>query len=142
MKGLFTLLTLTATVFFADADAGEAGLPRFFLDYAIVNHSLKNDEGAFNELMDLAKLDQKSADFIAEFWWGKANSYCDDYVDKLIRQYSAKITPKTSEREKIEITEAAKKEADQCFYGFYYDQWDEINKMIREKYGAVKKAKK
>lgn len=56
----------------SSAQAQPPPLHRFFLDYAVLKHSLKNDQGAFDELMELRDLDPYAADFVAEFWWSKA----------------------------------------------------------------------
>jgi 23S rRNA G2069 N7-methylase RlmK/C1962 C5-methylase RlmI len=127
VRVFLVLLALSASVC---AD----GLPRFYLDYAVVQHSLKNDVGNFDEFMKLAEIDRESADFMAEFWWSKAKRECNEYIKETIERQARRITPETSEEEKEELLRDARAEADQCFYGVYYDHWDEINDMVVKRY--------
>lgn len=139
-KTLMLLALLLACVSVAEGET--KGLHRFYLDYAVVKHSLKNDEG-LNELMALAKLDQKAADFLAEFWWIKAKKECISFVKEMNKLYADKIATATSQPEKEQLKEQAMREADQCFYGVYYDHWNEINQMIKKQYErALKKRQK
>ncbi len=111
----------------------EPGLHRFFLEYAVVKHTLKADEGNFDELMQLAELDRQAANHIADFWWAKAHRDCREFVESVASRYAKQISPKTTEEEKERIFEASKEEADHCFRNVYFDQWDAINTMIRER---------
>lgn len=115
----------------------EEGIPRFYLDYAVVEHSLKNDVGNFDEFMNLRELDMNSANFIAEFWSGKARRECDEFIKGVAKRYSKRVTTQTSKEKYNKLIKAAKREKDQCFYGVYYDHWDEINQMIVEKYKSA-----
>lgn len=133
---LFFVLTLAV---WTKVSAQEATLPRFYLDYAIVQHSLKADKGLFDELMDLAKMDRNSADFIAKFWWGKAKKECNEFVEKIARKYARRITPAMSKTDKEKLQKLVTEEANQCYYGVYYDHWEEVNQMIKAKYNAVSK---
>lgn len=137
MKTCIALIAVTVIFRIGVAHAEEKTLPRFYLDYAVVQHSLMNDQGLFDELMDIAEKNRPSADFIAEFWWSKANTKCQDVVHNISRRYGAQITAKTSLKEKETLRKAAKKEADQCFYGVYYDNWDAINRMIKAKHQSL-----
>jgi hypothetical protein len=44
-----------ASMLAGDGNAGEPTIHRFYVDYAVVKHSLMNDEGLFNELMEFTK---------------------------------------------------------------------------------------
>ena len=141
MKNIVKLTGCVTIVFFivisSTALHAEQGLPRFYLDYAVVQHSLKNDVGNFDEFMKLAEIDSNSADFIAKFWWGKAKKECDEYLKSLVERYVKKITQETSKEEKEELKKLIKEDAVNCFYGVYYDHWDEINQMVLQKYKAA-----
>ena len=52
----------------------------------------------------------------------------------MIGQYANKIKPDSTESDKSKIFSLVKKEANQCYYGIYYDNWNEINKMILKKF--------
>lgn len=119
--------------------AAESSMPRFYLDYAVVSHSLKNDEGHFEELMAIAKAHPQKTDFIAEFWWAKAKKECHDTFDEIVRRYASQVKGDTSAAEKSKLEKEAKAEADQCVYGVYYDHWDEINQMIIKRFEQLKK---
>jgi len=106
---------------------------RFFLDYAVVDHSLKNDNGYSMELLDLYEKDRDSAVFIAEFWHQKAVKECMEAIQQTAHRYSRQITLGMSEEEKAKINSKGEKEARQLFYGYYYDNWDGINKTIEDK---------
>jgi hypothetical protein len=116
----------------------EIYMPRFFLDYAVVDHSLKNDKGYSNELLKLWEKNPHSAIFLGEFWHQKAYNACRESIRENIDHCVKKITLGMTEQEKDKITEPAKKAADQCFYAFYYDNWDEINKTIVSRLKAEK----
>ena len=118
------------------------GLHRFYLDYAVVEHSLKNDKGLFKELMALAKLDRNAADFLAEFWWTKAKTACNSFVKEVVERYSGMVTPETSQPELDQLEKQVKQESNHCFYGVYYDHWDEINQMIKQRYQESLKRRK
>ena len=115
------------------AEEQEKTIPRFFLDYAVVNHSLKNDQGYSMELLELLKIDPNSANFIANFWWEKAKRECKNDVESIAQNYAKRITENTTEGEKEQIFAKAKNECNQCFYSFYYDNWDAINETILNK---------
>jgi hypothetical protein len=121
----------------------ELGISRFYLDYVVVQNSLMAGKGFFDELMNLAKLDRQSADFLAEFWWSKAKKECYDFVEKTARRYAEKITPKSSNAEIKQVEVQMMDEVNQCYHSVYYDHWEEINRMIKANYeAAVKKSKK
>ena len=129
---LVALLLLVGYSFQANAETPD--LHRFFLDYAVVKHSLKNDQGVFDELIGLRHLNPHAADFLVEFWWTKAKKECNDYMYEVAKRYSEKETADTSKAQKEKLHGEATKEVDQCFYGVYYDNWDEINRMILQNY--------
>lgn len=104
---------------------------RFFLEYAVVRHTLKADEGNFDELMQLVEFHQQAANHIADFWWAKAHRECREFVESIASRYAKQITRKTTQGEKDKLFEATKEEADHCFRNVYYDHWDAINTMIR-----------
>src|SRR5215472_16239296 len=129
--------TLIVLLLFGHVSVGSEetkGLHRFYLDYAVVEHSLKNDKGFFNQLMALYDLDRNAANFLAEFWWTKAKTQCNSFVKESVEHYSRMITPDTSQPEQERLEKQTKQEADHCFYGVYYEHWDEINQMIKQRY--------
>lgn len=135
-----TFLAVLALIIW-DASSAQAEPPplhRFFLDYAVVKHSLKNDEGAFDELMELRDLDPYAADFVAEFWWSKAKRQCNALMKEVAERYARRVTATTSEVDQERIIKEARKEIDQCIYGVYYDHWDEINRMIKQRYESIR----
>jgi len=148
---VFIILFFSTTCIFAD----EAGLSRFYREYTEVNHSLMSDQGCLEELMELHSLDITAADHIADFWLFKAKRECYDFVEKIksniefkdlykeIDFYVDKTTTTNISGEKYsEIQEKAQREAEQCRYCVYYDNWDAINKMISDKLKAVKEENK
>ena len=137
MRNIFKLIASTIIVFALVVPSTAQGLHRFYLDYAVVQHSLKNDVGNFNEFMKLAELDRDSADFIAKFWWGKAKKECDEFIRGIIVDHVKNLTKETSNEEKEKLEKTIMEEADHCFYGVYYDHWDEINQMVVQKYKAA-----
>jgi len=127
-------LNILASFLLLISMAQAAGIPRFFADYAVVQESLKNGEGNWDIFMKLVDVDSKRADFIAEFWWVRAKKECGPFVDKILMKGVKKIGPKTTKEKKSKIIKGLKKEANQCFYGVYYDHWAEINKMVADSY--------
>jgi hypothetical protein len=59
-------------------------------------------------------------------------------IYKEIDYYIDKKTTNVSGGKYEEIQKKALKEAEQCRYCIYYDNWDAINKMILDKLKAVK----
>ncbi len=147
---VFIILFLSPVCLFADG----AGLSRFYREYTEVNHSLMSDQGCVNELMELHSLDVNAADKIADFRLFKSKRECYDFVEKIksgvdfkdlykeIDYYIDKKTTNVSGGKYEEIQKKALKEAEQCRYCIYYDNWDEINKMILDKLKAVKEENK
>ena len=143
---VFIILFLFPACVFADG----TGLSRFYLEYTEVSHSLMSDEGCLDELMELQSLDMNAADKIADFWLFKSKRECYDFVEKLksgvdfkdlykeIDYYIDKKTTSVSGGKYEEIQKKALKEAEQCRYCIYYDNWDAINKMILGKLKVVK----
>ena len=143
---IFIILCLFPLCSFAD----EAGTSRFYREYTEVSHALMSDQGCVSELMELQSLDVNAADKIADFWMFKSKRECYDFVEKIksdvdfkdlykeIDYFIDKRTTSVSGREYEEIQKKALKEAEQCRYCIYYDNWDDINKMILNKLKAVK----
>jgi len=113
--------------------AQAADFPRFYLDYAVVQESLKNDKGNWDIFMKLVEIDSKKANFIAEFWWSKVKKECSPFVKEIVKKAVKEIKPKTT-KEELKNSERVKKEANQCYYGVYYDNWADINKMVADSY--------
>jgi hypothetical protein len=143
---IFIILFLFPACLFADG----AGLSRFYLEYTEVSHSLMSDQGCVDELMELQSLDVDAADKIADFWLFKSKRECFDFIEKIksgvdfkdlykeIDYYIDKKTTNVSGGKYEEIQKKALKEAEQCRYCIYYDNWDAINKMILGKLKVVK----
>ena len=143
---IFIILFLFPACLLADG----AGLSRFYLEYTEVSHSLMSDQGCVDELMELHSLDVNAADKIADFWLFKSKRECYDFVEKIksgvdfkdlykeIDYYIDKKTTSVSGGKYEEIQKKALKEAEQCRYCIYYDNWDAINKMILGKLKVVK----
>ena len=143
---VFIILFLFPACLLADG----AGLSRFYLEYTEVSHSLMSDQGCVDELMELHSLDVNAADKIADFWLFKSKRECYDFVEKIksgvdfkdlykeINYYIDKKTTSVSSGKYEEIQKKALKEAEQCRYCIYYDNWDAINKMILGKLKVVK----
>ena len=142
MKYIPTLIALLLFARVSVASEQMKGLHRFYADYAVVQHSLKNDKGLFNQLMALYDLDRNVANFLAEFWWTKAKKECDSFVKEAAEHYSRMITAETSQPERERLEKEVKQEADHCFYGVYYEHWDEINQMISQRYKERLKKRK
>jgi hypothetical protein len=148
---IFIILFLFPVCLFADG----AGLSRFYMEYKEVNHSLMSDQGCVDELMELQSLDVNAADKIADFWLFKSKRECYDFIEKIksgvdfndlykeIDYYNIdKKTTNVSGGKYEEIQNKALKEAEQCRYCIYYDNWDGINKMILDKLKVVKEENK
>ena len=143
---IFIIQFLFPLCLFADG----AGLSRFYQEYTEVSHSLMSDQGCVSELMELQSLDVNAADKIADFWLFKSKRECYDFVEKIksgvdfkdlykeIDYYIDKKTTNVSGGKYEEIQRKALKEAEQCRYCIYYDNWDDINKMILGKLKVVK----
>lgn len=141
MKRLLVILLLSSS---AAAYANEASpsIHRFYLDYLVVQHSLKNDEGVSSKLMALAEANMNVADFIAEFWWSKAKKECRASMEEVAKRYAKKITASSSEVDKQKLEKQAKGEVDQCVYSIYYDHWEEINRMIEHRFENLSKSER
>ncbi len=147
---IFLLLFIFSTCSFAD----KAEFSRFYEDYAAVSHSLMSDQGRLNELTELLSLDRDAADHIADFWLFRAKRECYDYVEKIksnidfkdlykeIDYYVDKPIESISGGKYDEIQKNAQKEAKQCRYSIYYDNWSAINKMVLDKLNAIKEESK
>ncbi len=127
---------------------------RFYEDYTDVSHSLMSDQGRLDELTGLLSLDKDAADHIADFWLFRAKRECYDFVEKIksnidfkdlykeIDYYVDKPVKSISGGKYDEIQKNTQKEAEQCRYSIYYDNWDAINKMILDKFNAIKEENK
>ncbi len=134
--------------------ADKAEFSRFYEDYAAVSHSLMSDQGCLTELTELLSLDKDAADHIADFWLFRAKRECYDFVEKIksnidfkdlykeIDYYVDKPITNISGGKYDEIQKNAQKEAEQCRYSIYYDNWEGINKMILDKFNSIKGEKK
>ncbi|NQS89686.1 hypothetical protein HQ584_07865 [Patescibacteria group bacterium] len=116
--------------------AEERTMPRFFLDYGVVDHSLKNDEGYSMELLELYEKNPNSAVFIADFWHQKALRECEESIRSNSRLYSNNITLDMTKEERDEVMKPAEEAAIKCLYGYYYDNWNKINESIINKLKA------
>ncbi|GAX60626.1 ATP phosphoribosyltransferas [Candidatus Scalindua japonica] len=147
---VFIILFLFPFCLFAD----DAGLSRFYQEYSEVSHALMSDQGCVNELTELHSLDVDAADKIADFWLYKSRRECHDFVEKIkagidfrdlykeIDFYIDKKTTPVSGGKYEEVEKKAQKEAEQCRYCIYYENWDAINKMISDKLKVVKEGNK
>ena len=147
---IFIILFLFPPWLFADG----ADPSRFYREYTEVSNSLMSDKGCVSELMELRLLDVNASDKIADFWMFKSKRECYDFVEKIksgvdfkdlykeIDYYIDKKTTNVSGGKYEEIQKNALKEAEQCRYCIYYDNWNEINKMILDKLKAVKEESK
>ncbi len=141
-------------IFSVHSYADKVEISRFYEDYTVVSHSLMNDQGCLNELTELLSLDKDAADNIADFWLFRAKRECYDFVEKIksnidfkdlykeIDYYVDKPIKSISGGKYDEIQKNAQKEAKQCRYSIYYDNWDAINKMISDKLNAIKEGNK
>lgn len=132
-------LTIVILLFCVNTLLGEERtIPRFLIDYAVVDRSLKNRKGYAIELLKLYQKDPNSATLIADFWHQKAVRECQKCIETNVDLYLQKITPNMTQEEKDKVMEPAKEAATQCFYSFYYDNFDEINKTIVNKLKVAK----
>lgn len=127
-------------MFSARALWAEGGIHRFYLQYAVVEHSLMGDQGCFDELMELAKKNRNASDFIANFWYKKALSIQSEQLDKIMKRYCALLEKAKTKKEEDDLETKMFKEIDELCYIVYYDNWDNINKMILDRL-RVEKAK-
>jgi hypothetical protein len=146
----FLILFVFPVYSFAD----KAEFSHFYEDYTAVSHSLMSDQGRLNELTELLSLDKDAADQIADFWLFRAKRECYDFVEKIksnidfkdlykeIDYYVDKPIRSVSGGKYDEIQKNAQKEAEQCRYSIYYDNWDAINKMILNKFNTIKEENK
>ena len=58
---------------------------QFYIDYAVVQHSLKGGVGNWDEFMKLLELNKNSATAIAKFWTFKAQKECYEYIKELVK---------------------------------------------------------
>ncbi len=142
----FLILFICPVCSFAD----KAEFSHFYEDYTEVCHSLMSDQGRLNELTELLSLDKDAADHIADFWLFKAKRECYDFVEKIKSNIDFKDLYKEIDYyvdipitsiaggKYDEIQKNAQKEAEQCRFSIYYDNWDAINKMILDKLNAIK----
>jgi hypothetical protein len=113
--------------------AGERNFHMFYLDYAVVKHSLKGDQGLVDELMEIAK--NSPSDVLANFWWERALRHCEARLREAINVEVRRTPMRQEEDMRHEVLEKTAP----CRYSYYVDHWDEINQMIRTQYNALKK---
>ena len=79
-----------------------------------------------------------------QLWLSLRSSHHSDFKDlyKEIYYYMETRTTNVSGGKYKEIEMKAQKEAEQCRYCVYYENWDAINKMISDKLKVVKEATK
>lgn len=104
-------------------------LSRFWINYAVVDHSLKNDEGLFDTVV---KIDDARLDFLSDFWWQKIMRDCD--AKGLIHDAFDGSTVEDGKKK-------ANIRVDNCSYWVIYENWDEINKTILNSYKVDRKEK-
>jgi hypothetical protein len=109
------------------------GLQRFCLDYGVVEHTLKNDNGYSKELMEIYKQLPSHGEVIAKYWHNKALKANKQEIDEKIKRYS-KNTKKASDEE---IDKFYEEIITPLFCSYYYDHWVKINKMIIVKYNYI-----
>lgn len=111
-------------------------MSRFFLDYAVVDHSLKNDQGYSKALLKLYEKDPNAAEFIANFWHKRAYYACEKRIKEAVDSCVERITSNMTEEQKNEILKPVDEIVSNCFDNYYYDHWDKINKMLVDKFKA------
>ena len=119
------LLSVFANTSFSEES--EPVLTRFYMYLGIVEHSYKNDEGYAVELVKLFNANPYAAESIEKFWTLRLKrAGYEEYAKRLIQQAQREFPEATAEQnfEKIES------ELKQWILNYYYDNWDEINKMI------------
>ncbi len=116
----------------------DVGLHRFMLEYAIVEHTLKGDEGKFNELMEIAKINRVAANGLSKFWWRRAVKTCESEVKRSINAQMNKKNKTFSEEEKDEALKIIMQEIRPCIHSYIYDNYDEINLSIVNRLQNVK----
>jgi hypothetical protein len=121
----------------------ESGLHRFFLDYAVMDHSLKGDQGETEKLMALLQADQENdtqtAKCLAGFWHQRAIQHCDAWVQKSIKRHIQALPEQASEKQKDAVMTKVWKDVEPCLHSYYYDHWEEINQTIRNRYETARR---
>lgn len=134
---LISLVFLFLSIFCCRVFSEEATIPRFYVDYCVVQHTLKNDKGYSEQLMKIAELDINAGDFLAEFWFNRAKTSCFKQVERVISSQVNIVKAQKDKTEQAKMIEKLKDEISQCYYAFYFEHWDEINKTILDTYSRV-----
>lgn len=132
---------LFLTIFQCHAFSEEGTIPRFYVDYCVVEHTLKNDQGYSEKLIKISQIDINAGDFLAEFWFNRAKTSCFEQVERIIRLNLQAVKAQKDKTEQTRMLEKLKDEISQCYYAFYFEHWDEINKTIIDTYSRVQKEK-
>jgi len=107
--------------------------PAFLLEYAATDHQYKNGEGYSFELLELFRVNKNEVQVISDFWRGRALMFYKKEIDDVIRKVVDEGPLSTIGEEKEDQSSKVREEADKILYSYYYDNWDEINKMIIDK---------
>ncbi|MCQ4813544.1 hypothetical protein [Cloacibacillus evryensis] len=110
--------------------------------YGEVYNELKSTQGNLKEYSEILSADQQTADKIAGFWIKKVEI---EYKDPLIscKEKYAKMLPQNFTQADVKrVGELYAEEYYSYFNTYFYDHWDEINKMIIDKHIELTTAKK
>lgn len=129
MAAVFLLMILV--------EKGFSSNERFYFDYAVVDHAIKNDSGELQKLMELNELGEKLehkpvGDFLVQFWWNRCVMNCHDYMSSI-------ITAQKSRLQDDKIKKMIQTQNNQCVSSYIYDNWDEINTTIVDKYDFLER---
>lgn len=141
MKNL-VLIVLILITFVSTAIAEEFNEP-FVVHYAAVQYSLKGDNGALDQLLDLGKKNYEAAAYITNFWWRRCIASCKTELeeavrtslDKWRRNNSDKKDPTEKDKEKM-LKEVFDK-IGPLIDSYIYDHWDEINETIMTRWAQA-----
>ncbi|MDD5568083.1 MAG: hypothetical protein PHY88_02635 [Candidatus Omnitrophica bacterium] len=133
-----TTLLSFPSVGWSEKEESEPTIPHFFLDYLQVQCFYKNNEGRFDDLMTLYKNNPEAAIRIAKFWHQKAMKECLEVNNTVFKIHSDKMALATSPEGEAKIKKDAIDKAYRNIQGYYYDKWDEINKMIEDSIKAAR----
>ena len=139
------VLIVIASTFFSTAQANF----RFYIQYAITQNTYTGGEGLFDELMELHDRSQSSADLIAQLWYKRALTSCEREAELAAKAVTDKYFDENPNFKYSDLTEEQKnantkeifEKIRPCMCGYYYDNWDKINKMIAGKLNMLKKEK-
>lgn len=134
MKRFISLFSVFFLLIFAVGRVN-AAFSAFYLDYAIVEHSIKNDIGMFDKLMELNDLGEKVeqhpvGEILAEFWWNRSVINCNNYMTSVMEAWKNRISDK-------EVQKYIMDRNNKCVQSYIYDNWNEINETILNKYNYL-----